>query len=102
MPLNSTTHFVSPALSVTSRNERTDIPSPWLYLAGVGVLLIIAVQMLVMAQLAEHQVQRGIELRQGLIVDTPSRADPARVAADMRTQPATQSSADSLPGYVLR
>ena len=102
MPLTSTAHFLSPAWSAAVRSARTSLRSPWLCLAGVGVLLTIALQMLVMAQLAQHQVQRGVQLRQALTADTADRADPARSAAPMSAQSVMQSSADSLPGYVLR
>lgn len=102
MPLTSTAHFLSPIWSAAVRSARTSLRSPWLCLAGVSVLLTIAVQMLVMAQLAQHQVHRGVQLRQALAVDPADRADPARSVANMHAQSAMQSSADSLPGYVLR
>ncbi len=104
MPLtsNAHSHSVSLALSAAVRSARNYVRSPWLFLAGVGVLLTIALQMLVMAQLAQHQVQRGVELRQGLAVEAADVANPARAAADLPTQSALQSSSDSLPGYVLR
>lgn len=102
MRSTSTANFVSPALSAAPRSTRTHVRSPWLFLAGVGALLTISVQKLVMAQLAPHQMQRSVQLRQALAADTPDRANSKRVAADMRTQSAIQSSADSLAGYVLR
>lgn len=52
-----------------SRTARPEVRSPWLRLAVVVALLAIAVQLVVMAQLAQHQVQRGVQLRQAIAAE---------------------------------
>ena len=67
-----------------SRTARPEVQSPWLRLAVVVALLAIAVQLVVMAQLAQHQVQRGVQLRQAIAAE---RADASFAA----TSPATST-----------
>lgn len=95
---------VSSALSAALRQSRSGARRPpWRRLAVGGALLAIAVQVLVMAQLAQHQVQRGVQLRQALAVEKAERAAVARAAAKslVRTAAASPGSADSAPAYVL-
>lgn len=65
-----------------SRTARPEVRSPWLRLAVVVALLAIAVQLVVMAQLAQHQVQRGVQLRQAIAAE---RADASFAATSTAT-----------------
>ena len=65
-----------------SRTAKPEVQSPWLRLAVVVALLAIAVQLVVMAQLAEHQVQRGVQLGQASAAE---RADASFAAASTAT-----------------
>ena len=65
-----------------SRTAKPEVQSPWLRLAVVVALLAIAVQLVVMAQLAQHQVQRGVQLRQAIAAE---RADASFAATSTAT-----------------
>ena len=73
-----------------SRTARPEVQSPWLRLAVVVALLAIAVQLVVMAQLAQHQVQRGVQLRQAIAAE---RADASFAATATSTDIASEQGA---------
>ena len=73
-----------------SRTARPEVQSPWLRLAVVVALLAIAVQLVVMAQLAQHQVQRGVQLRQAIAAE---RADASFAATATSTDIASEQDA---------
>lgn len=65
---------------------------PWLRLA----LLAIAVQLVVMAQLAQYQVQRGVQLRQAQAVGMAGAvANAHAVQGSVRTASTGQNHADA-------
>ena len=55
-------------------------------------LLAIAVQLVVMAQLAQHQVQRGVQLRQAIAVERQNSA--ALFASEPQPYPDTVSAGE--------
>ena len=63
----STGAFSAALKASTASSNATS--SRWLRLAVRVSLLAIAVQLVVMAQLAQHQVQRGVQLRQAIAVE---------------------------------
>ncbi len=75
-----------------SRTARPEVQSPWLRLAVVVALLAIAVQLVVMAQLAQHQVQRGVQLRQAIAAE---RADASFAATSTATSTDIASEQDA-------
>ena len=75
-----------------SRTARPEVQSPWLRLAVVVALLAIAVQLVVMAQLAQHQVQRGVQLRQAIAAE---RADASFAATSTATSTDLASEQDA-------
>lgn len=104
MPFTSTTHSsASSALPDAARRPGGNARSPWLRLAAISALLAIGVQILVMAQLAQHQVQRGVQLRQALAAEKAERAAVAGIenGTPLRSAAVVQGNADSLPAYVL-
>ncbi len=81
----------------------------WFWLAVAIALLAVGAQLLAMAQLAQHQVQRGAQLRQTLAAErgatgTAATTAPALSAAGARVQTvsAAQRTLDELPAHVLR
>lgn len=84
------------------RNSSAQGRSPWLRLAVLGALLAIAVQLLVMAQLAQHQVQRGVNLRQAQADKTTDAMASAHheVNASLRTASASQNHANARAAIV--
>ena len=81
----------SAALKAT-RTAKPEVQSPWLRLAVVVALLAIAVQLVVMAQLAQHQVQRGVQLRQAIAAE---RADASFAATSTATSTDIASEQDA-------
>lgn len=75
-----------------SRTAKPEVQSPWLRLAVVVALLAIAVQLVVMAQLAQHQVQRGVQLRQAIAAE---RADASFAATSTATSTDIASEQDA-------
>ena len=75
-----------------SRTARPEVQSPWLRLAVVVALLAIAVQLVVMGQLAQHQVQRGVQLRQAIAAE---RADASFAATSTATSTDIASEQDA-------
>ena len=96
VPEPSTLSAASPRLGANAR-------SPWLRRGMVGALLAIAVQILVMAQLAQRQVERGVQLRQALASEKTEGIAGVRTAARMPLQGMQigQGGADPLPAHVL-
>ncbi len=103
MPFTSPPSSASSALADAARRPGGNARSPWLRLAVIGALLAIGVQMLVMAQLAQHQVQRGAQLRQALAAEKAERGSVAGIenGTPLRSAAVVQGNADSLPAYVL-
>ena len=65
-------------------------------------LLAVGAQLLAMAQLAQHQVQRGAQLRQALAAERAATAGQGSTGAQFQTVSAAQRTADELPAHVLR
>ncbi|WP_173024705.1 hypothetical protein [Acidovorax sp. SRB_14] len=63
-------------------------PPRWPRLFLAVALVAIAAQLLAMAQLAQHQVQRGVELRQtiAMLPAGQARAEPGAAAAQAQAQ----------------
>ena len=76
----------------------------WLRLAKVGALLAIAAQMVVMALLAQYQVQRGVQLRQTQAIGmTEGRAvGRTQDGLQLHTASATQGDVGTAPSHALR
>ena len=93
---------VSSALSAALRQSRSGARRPpWRRLAVGGALLAIAVQVLVMAQLAQHQVERGVQLRQALAAEKAESANGLRTHSDMQFKAVSlgQGERDSQAAY---
>ncbi len=80
-----------------SRQARVPTQSPWLRLAVVVALLAIAVQLVAMAQLAQHQVQRGVQLRQTIAAERAGGPAMALAADSEQPHAAPLQTASSYP-----
>ena len=90
MPSTASSFSESAALSAASRNRQNDARPTWLRWAVAGALLAIAVQLVMMAQLAQHQVQRGVQLRQAIAAERDDPAGQLRSALPLSTASAVQ------------
>ena len=79
-----------------SRQAKVPTQSPWLRLAVVA-LLAIAVQLVAMAQLAQHQVQRGVQLRQTIAAERAGGPAMALAADSEQPHAAPLQTASSYP-----
>lgn len=100
---NHSISFVSSTRSAascgSSRQARFSVS--WLRVATVVAVLAIAVQVLAMAQLAQHQVERGVQLRQALAAEKAESANGLRTHSDMQFKAVSlgQGERDSQAAY---